>query len=162
MSIRIGNGYDIHKLVKGRKLILGGVEIPYELGLLGHSDADVLIHSIMDAMLGALALGDIGQHFPPDDMKYKDISSIKLLEHVNNLINEKGYSVGNIDTVIQAEKPKIQKYSPQMADIISKTLGISSDRISIKATTMEGLGSVGRGEGISAHAVTILQKNSNF
>lgn len=162
LNIRIGNGYDIHKLVKGRKLILGGVEIPYDLGLLGHSDADVLIHAIMDAMLGALALGDIGKHFPPDDMKYKNISSIKLLEHVNNLINKKGYTVGNIDTVIQAEKPKILKYSPQMTEIISKTLGISHDCISIKATTMEGLGSIGRGEGISAHAVTILQKIGNF
>lgn len=158
LNIRIGNGYDIHQLVKGRKLILGGVEIPYEFGLLGHSDADVLVHSIMDAMLGALALGDIGQHFPPEDMKYKNISSIKLLEHVNNLIIQKGYAVGNIDTVVQAEKPKILKYSKQMTEIISQTLGINQDCISIKATTMEGLGSIGRGEGISAHAVIILQK----
>ncbi|MEI7473738.1 MAG: 2-C-methyl-D-erythritol 2,4-cyclodiphosphate synthase [bacterium] len=157
--MRIGNGYDIHQLVEGRKLILGGVEIPYEKGLLGHSDADVLVHAIMDAMLGALALGDIGKHFPPSDMKYKDISSIKLLEHVNNLIKEKGYVIGNIDTIIQAEKPKILPYSAQMTDILCETLGIEHERMSIKATTMEGLDSIGRGEGISAYAVTILQKN---
>lgn len=161
MNIRIGNGYDIHRLVKGRKLILGGIEIPFEKGLLGHSDADVLIHAIMDAILGALALGDIGKHFPPSDMKYKNISSLKLLEHVNNLIIEKGYEISNIDTIIQAERPKILKYSEQMRDKICSVLKIEPNCISIKATTMEGLGAIGREEGISAYAVTILQKKGN-
>ncbi|MDD3150120.1 MAG: 2-C-methyl-D-erythritol 2,4-cyclodiphosphate synthase [Candidatus Gastranaerophilales bacterium] len=157
-SLRIGNGYDIHKLVKDRKLILGGVKIPYELGLLGHSDADVLVHAIMDAMLGALALGDIGKHFPPDDMKYKDIDSLELLKHVNSLIKEKNYSIINIDTIIQAQKPKLLPFIPQMQEKISQILDIKDEQISIKATTMEGLGAIGEGKGIAAYAVVLFQK----
>lgn len=158
---RIGNGYDIHRLVENRKLILGGIEIPYKKGLLGHSDADVLIHAIMDAMLGALSLGDIGYHFPPSDPKYKDISSIDLLKQINKLIKEQNYSVNNIDSVIQAEKPKLLSYIPKMKEIISDAIDISVNKISVKATTTEGLGPIGEGKGISASAIVLLY-NSNF
>ncbi len=154
--IRIGHGYDVHRLVEGRKLILGGVEIPHDKGLLGHSDADVLIHAVMDAFLGALALGDIGMHFPDNDMSFKDIDSMLLFERVVALISEKGYRLSNLDATISAEKPKLAKYIPLMRENIAKTCGVEVDRVSVKATTEEGLGL--KGEGIGATAVCILVK----
>lgn len=154
--MRIGHGYDVHKFEKGRKLILGGVKIPYEMGLLGHSDADVLVHAIMDAMLGAAAMGDIGKHFPDTDDKYKDADSMKLLEKVNNMISEKGYTVGNIDYTIIAQRPKLSKYIDNMIDNIKNVLNIDKDCINIKATTEEGLGFTGSMQGMAAHAVCIL------
>ena len=160
MQYRIGNGYDIHKLVERRKLILGGVEVPYGKGLLGHSDADVLIHAIMDAMLGALSLGDIGKHFPPSDNKYKDISSLELLKEVKKLIETEGYSINNIDSVIQAEKPKLLDYIPLMTEKTAEVLGIDKTQISVKATTMEGLGPIGEGKAIAAYAVAMLSTTS--
>lgn len=156
--MRIGHGYDVHRLVEGRKLILGGVEIPYEKGLLGHSDADVLVHAIMDAILGAAALGDIGRHFPDTDEKFKGADSLKLLKEVKKLIELKGYSLSNIDATIIAQKPKLMPYIEKMRENISKTLNINIDDINIKATTEEGLGFTGSGEGISAHAVALLVK----
>ncbi|MFP4698126.1 MAG: 2-C-methyl-D-erythritol 2,4-cyclodiphosphate synthase [Eubacteriales bacterium] len=159
--MRIGMGYDVHKLVEKRKLIIGGVFIPYEKGLLGHSDADVLLHAIMDAMLGAAALGDIGKHFPDSDNKYKDISSIKLLEKVNRLIIQQGYQVGNIDATIIAEKPKLAPYITMMIKNISEVIKISCDKINIKATTEEGLGFTGQRLGISAQAICLLTSKSN-
>lgn len=158
MDIRVGHGYDVHKLTQGRKLILGGVDIPYEKGLLGHSDADVLTHAVMDALLGALALGDIGKHFPDNDEKYKGANSLKLLLLVKNIIEEKGYSISNIDSTIIAQKPKLSPYIYNMRENISKTLGIDIDRVSVKATTEEGLGFTGSGDGLSAHAVVLLSK----
>lgn len=158
MDIRVGHGYDVHKLTQGRKLILGGVDIPYEKGLLGHSDADVLTHAVMDALLGALALGDIGKHFPDNDEKYKGANSLKLLLLVKNIIEEKGYSISNIDSTIIAQKPKLSSYIYNMRENISKTLGIDIDRVSVKATTEEGLGFTGSSDGISAHAVVLLSK----
>lgn len=155
---KIGNGYDLHRLVEGRKLILGGIEIDYEKGLLGHSDADVLIHSMMDAMLGALALGDIGQHFPDTDEKYKGISSVLLLEKVNALINSKGWKISNIDNIILAERPKMKKHIPAMRQNLSKILKIPQECISIKATTMEGLGHIGEGLAIAVQSVVLLEK----
>ncbi len=157
MKFRIGNGYDVHQLVEGRKLILGGVEIPSEKGLLGHSDADVLLHAIMDAMLGALSLGDIGKHFPDTDQDYKDIDSKLLLQKAIELIRSKGYGVVNCDSVIVLEKPKIAPYVPAMKKNISDILGCSEDDISIKATTSERLGFVGREEGAVAYAVVLLE-----
>ncbi|MCW3491055.1 2-C-methyl-D-erythritol 2,4-cyclodiphosphate synthase [Dethiobacter alkaliphilus] len=154
--MRIGTGYDVHRLVPERPLILGGVTIPHEYGLLGHSDADVLIHAIMDAMLGALALGDIGKHFPDTDPAYKGISSIKLLEHVGNLCRQKGYAVGNIDSVIIAERPKIAPHIQAMRQNIATALKVPTDLISVKATTTEGLGFCGTEEGIAAQAATLL------
>lgn len=154
--MRIGHGYDVHKFEKGRKLILGGVKIPYEMGLLGHSDADVLVHAIMDAMLGAAAMGDIGKHFPDTDDKYKDADSMKLLEKVNSMISEKGYTVGNIDCTIIAQRPKLSKYIDNMRDNIKNVLNIDKDCINIKATTEEGLGFTGSMQGMAAHAVCIL------
>ncbi|HBX49171.1 MAG TPA: 2-C-methyl-D-erythritol 2,4-cyclodiphosphate synthase [Clostridiaceae bacterium] len=154
--MRVGHGYDVHKLTQGRKLILGGVDIPYEKGLLGHSDADVLTHAVMDALLGALALGDIGKHFPDNDEKYKGANSLKLLLLVKNIIEEKGYSISNIDSTIIAQKPKLSPYIYNMRENISKTLGIDIDRVSVKATTEEGLGFTGSGDGLSAHAVVLL------
>jgi 2-C-methyl-D-erythritol 2,4-cyclodiphosphate synthase len=156
MNIRIGNGYDIHRLVAGRKLILGGIEIDHELGLLGHSDADVLTHAIMDAMLGALSLGDIGHYFPPNDPQWEGANSLLLLERVHELIKAKGWKIGNIDSVIVAERPKLKPHLQQMRDRLSQTLKIESDRIGIKATTNEKLGAEGREEGISSHAVVLL------
>ena len=158
MQYRIGNGHDIHRLVEGRKLVIGGVEIPYKCGLLGHSDADVLIHAIMDAMLGAASLGDIGTHFPPTDEKYKDISSIELLKTVKNLIKSENYCISNIDAVIQAEKPKMADYITLMREVLSEILEITKDKISIKATTMEGLGPIGEGKAIAAYAVVLVCK----
>jgi len=161
MPFRIGFGYDVHKFSEGRKLILGGVEIPFEKGLCGHSDADVLLHAICDAMLGALALGDIGKHFPDTEEQYKNIDSKILLEKVNRLIEEKNYKVGNIDATVVAEKPKLQPYISEMRKIISRILKVQPDSISVKATTSEKLGFVGKEEGIVAHAVVLLIEDQN-
>ena len=155
-------GYDVHRLVEGRKLILGGVEIPYEKGLLGHSDADVLLHAVMDALLGAAALGDIGKHFPDTDPAYKGISSIRLLEHVGRLIEDELYVVGNIDATIIAQRPKLAGYRPQMAVNIAEALGIKPGQVSVKATTEEGLGFTGQGEGISAQAIVLLTEGATY
>ncbi len=155
---RIGIGYDVHRLVKGRKLLLGGVEIPYELGLDGHSDADVLLHAICDAMLGALCKGDIGEHFPNTDRQYKNISSLKLLKKVNDLVLEEGYKINNVDAVILAQEPKLQSFKPKMIFHIADELGIDESAVNIKATTSEGLGFVGRKEGIAAYATVLLRK----
>lgn len=160
--MRIGMGYDVHRLTGDRKLILGGVEIPYEKGLLGHSDADVLLHAIMDALLGAAALGDIGKHFPDTDEKYKGISSIELLRHVGALLEEKCFVIGNIDATVIAQRPKLLPYMEQMKENVAQTLGIPSDCVNIKATTEEGLGFTGSGEGISAQAVCLLQPLSDL
>ncbi len=154
--MRVGTGYDVHRLVENRDLILGGVKIPHTLGLLGHSDADVLLHAIMDALLGAAALGDIGKHFPDTDDKYKGISSIKLLENVRDLIMEKGYVVENIDATIIAQKPKLRPYIEEMEKNIAKALEISVDQVNVKATTEEKLGFTGSEEGISSQAVCML------
>ncbi len=157
--MRIGHGYDVHRLVEGRKLILGGVEIPYEKGLLGHSDADVLIHALMDAMLGAAALGDIGQHFPDRDPAYAGADSMRLLAEVNRMVGAKGYTVGNLDCTVLAQRPKLMPYIPRMIESVASVLSISDDRVSIKATTEEGLGFTGEGLGIAAHAVVLLEEN---
>lgn len=154
--MRIGQGYDVHRLVEGRKLILGGVEVPYEKGLLGHSDADVLVHAVMDALLGAAALGDIGQHFPDTDPRYKGISSIALLKEVGALLEAKGYVIENIDATVIAQRPKLAAYRPQMAENIAGALHLAVDQVSVKATTEEGLGFTGTGEGISSQAVALL------
>ena len=151
-------GYDVHKLTEDRKLILGGVEIPYEKGLLGHSDADVLLHAIMDALLGAAALGDIGKHFPDIDPQYKGISSIKLLEHVAALLDENGYVVENIDATIIAQKPKMAPHIPQMRANMAKAMGINESQLNIKATTEEKLGFTGREEGIASQAICLLNE----
>ena len=161
-KLRIGHGYDVHKLVSERKLILGGVEIPYEKGLLGHSDADVLLHAISDALLGAAALGDIGKHFPDTDAAYKNADSLVLLSRVNDIIKSAGYQVSNIDATVIAQAPKLSPYIVDMIENIAKTLNISKEDINIKATTEEKLGFTGRKEGISAHAVCIIEKNSIF
>ena len=160
--MRVGMGYDVHKLVEGRALILGGVEIPYEKGLLGHSDADVLLHAIMDALLGAAALGDIGKHFPDTDPAYKGISSIRLLEHVGALLEETNYVIGNIDATIIAQRPKMAPHIPTMRENVAKALKISIDQINIKATTEEGLGFTGTGEGISSQAICALIPIANY
>ena len=154
--MRIGTGYDVHALTEGRPLVIGGVTIPYELGLAGHSDADVLLHAIMDALLGAAALGDIGVHFPDTDEKYKGISSLKLLEEVRDLLAKEGYVVDNIDATIIAQRPKMRPYIEQMRQKIADTLEIEISQVNVKATTEEGLGFTGRGEGISSQAVCLL------
>lgn len=154
--MRVGMGYDVHRLVEGRELIMGGVNIPYEKGLLGHSDADVLLHAIMDALLGAAALGDIGKHFPDSDPAYKGISSILLLEKVGELLTGEGYFVGNIDATIIAQAPKMRPYIDQMRENIAKALDVDVSCINVKATTEEGLGFTGTGEGISAQAICML------
>ncbi len=156
--MRIGHGYDVHKLVEGRKLILGGVEIPYEKGLLGHSDADVLLHAIMDAMLGAAALGDIGHLFPDTDESFKGADSMKLLSEVNRVITENGYRLGNIDSTVIAQKPKLASFIDEMRANIAGECGVDISQVSVKATTEEKLGFTGSGEGISAHAVCLLIK----
>ena len=158
MNIRIGNGYDIHKLVTGRALILGGVKIDHELGLLGHSDADVLTHAIMDAMLGALSLGDIGHYFPPTDEKWAGADSILLLQQVNQLLLERGWKVGNIDSVVVAERPKLKPHIHTMRDRLATALNLNPEQVGVKATTNEKLGPVGREEGIAAYAVALLEK----
>ena len=160
--MRIGQGYDVHRLVEGRKLILGGVEIPYEKGLLGHSDADVLVHAVMDALLGAAALGDIGQHFPDTDPKYEGISSIRLLRNVGELLEREGYVIENIDATIIAQRPKLATYRPRMAENITRALKLEEGRVSVKATTEEGLGFTGSGEGISAQAITLLTSMADY
>ncbi len=157
-NMRIGHGYDVHKLVENRDLILGGVKIEHTHGLLGHSDADVLVHAVMDSLIGALGLGDIGKHFPDTDDRYKGISSILLLRYVKDLLDENGYTVGNIDATVIAQKPKLLPYIPQMKENIAKALDCPVDRINIKATTEEGLGFTGNLSGISAHAVAIIKK----
>ncbi|WP_232199138.1 2-C-methyl-D-erythritol 2,4-cyclodiphosphate synthase [Thermosinus carboxydivorans] len=154
--MRVGIGYDVHRLVVGRKLILGGVEIPYEYGLEGHSDADVLLHAIKDALLGAAALGDIGRHFPDTDPRYKGASSLKLLARVKEILAENGYETGNVDATVIAQKPKLAPYIAQMNANIARVLGIDVDRVNVKATTTEGLGFAGRGEGIAAQAVATV------
>ena len=154
--MRIGHGYDVHRFKAGRKLILGGVEIPFELGLDGHSDADVLIHAVMDALLGAAALRDIGYHFPDTDMAYKGADSRMLLRRVRELLEEKGYRVGNVDATILAQKPKLKPYIPQMMENIAADLGVEPDRVNVKATTEEGLGFTGNMEGMAAHAVCVI------
>ncbi|MGL5347085.1 MAG: 2-C-methyl-D-erythritol 2,4-cyclodiphosphate synthase [Peptostreptococcaceae bacterium] len=159
--MRVGLGYDVHKLVEDRKLIMGGVEIQHTHGLLGHSDADVLVHAIMDSMLGALALGDIGKHFPDNDEKYKGADSIKLLEFVYSLIKQKGYTIGNIDSTIIAQSPKMAPHIESMRVNIARTLNTDIDKINVKATTEEGLGFTGSKEGISAQSICLLVKVDN-
>ena len=154
--MRVGMGYDVHRLAEGRDLILGGVQIPWEKGLLGHSDADVLIHAIMDALLGAAALGDIGRHFPDTDPAYEGISSVMLLKHVAELLQENGYGITNIDATILAQKPKMAPHIPQMRENIADALGIGLSALNIKATTEEGMGFTGRGEGIASQAICLL------
>lgn len=156
--MRIGFGYDVHQLVENRKLILGGVHIPYKTGLLGHSDADVLVHAIMDSILGALSLGDIGKHFPDTDMEYKDIDSMILLGRVQRIMKDNGYEIGNIDVTVSAQAPKLAPYIDKMRENISKVLEASIDNISVKATTTEKLGFVGREEGIATDSVCLLKK----
>ena len=160
--MRIGTGYDVHRLTEGRDLILGGVKIPYEKGLLGHSDADVLLHAIMDALLGAAALGDIGMHFPDTDPAYKGISSIELLKTVGGLLEEKCYMIGNIDATIIAQQPKLLPYREQMRKNIAEALHISVDQVNVKATTEEGLGFTGSGEGMAAWASVLLETVENY
>ena len=157
-NFRIGHGYDVHKLVEGRRLILGGVEIPHTLGLLGHSDADVLAHAVMDALIGAMALGDIGKHFPDNDNKYLGISSIKLLSEVADLLYKNGFTVSNIDATVIAQKPKLAPHIEDMRENIAATLGIVRSQVNVKATTEEHLGFTGREEGIAAHAVALIEK----
>ena len=156
-SLRIGHGYNVHRLVEGRKLILGGVDIPWEKGLLGHSDADVLVHAVMDALTGAARLGDIGKLFPDTDPAYADISSLKLLAEVGRLLGEKGFAVVNIDATLLAQAPKVGPYKQQMAENIAAALGISPEQVNVKATTEEGLGFTGDGSGMAAHAVALLE-----
>ena len=155
--MRIGHGYDVHRLVTGRKLILGGVEIPYEKGLDGHSDADVLVHALMDALLGAAALGDIGKLFPDTDPAYKGIDSLLLLDRVRAAVEAKGYRISNVDMTILAQAPKLSPHIPAMRERLAKRLGLEPDQVNVKATTEEHLGFTGRGEGISAHAVCLLE-----
>lgn len=156
--MRVGLGYDVHRLVEGRDLILGGVKIPYEKGLFGHSDADVLLHALADALLGAAALGDIGRHFPDTDERYRGISSLILLEKAYTLVKERGYSLGNADMVLILQKPKLKEYIPFMEENIAGALSCEKERISVKATTEEGLGFTGQGEGVSAKAIVLLEK----
>ncbi len=155
--MRIGHGYDVHRLVEGRKLILGGVEIPFEKGLLGHSDADVLAHAIMDALLGAAALGDIGKLFPDNDPAYEGADSLKLLERVIEVLTENGYTVNNVDATVLAQQPKLAPHIPQMRERLARAMGTEVSRVSVKATTEEGLGFTGAGEGIAAHAVALIE-----
>ena len=156
--MRVGHGYDVHRLVEGRKLILGGVEIPWEKGLLGHSDADVLLHALMDAMLGAAALGDIGQHFPDSDERYAGADSLQLLAEVSRLLTEAGYRLVNADCTILAQRPKLMPHVPAMRANIARVLGVELDAVSVKATTEEGLGFTGDGSGIAAHAVVLIER----
>lgn len=158
--IRVGQGFDVHQLVEGRPLIIGGVQIPYEKGLLGHSDADVLLHTISDAILGALALGDIGKHFPDTDAAYKDADSVVLLQKVWEIAQERGYQLGNVDATIIAQKPKMLPYIPAMIEVIAKVLCAEASQVNVKATTTEQLGFTGRGEGIASQAVVCLIKKN--
>ncbi len=156
--MRIGHGYDVHRLVEGRKLILGGVEVPHTLGLLGHSDADVLTHAVMDALLGAAALGDIGRHFPDTDPAYKGADSLVLLDHVMALLDQAGWKVGNVDATILAQKPKLAPHIPQMRDNLARHMGVELEQVNVKATTEEKLGFTGAEQGIAAHAVCLLER----
>ena len=156
--MRIGHGYDVHRLVGGRKLILGGVEVPHTLGLLGHSDADVLTHAVMDALLGAAALGDIGRHFPDTDPAYKGADSLVLLDHVMTLLDQAGWKVGNVDATILAQKPKLAPHIPQMRDNLARHMGAELEQVNVKATTEEKLGFTGAEQGIAAHAVCLLER----
>lgn len=160
--MRVGMGYDVHKLVEGRKLILGGVNVPYEKGLLGHSDADVLTHAIMDALLGAAALGDIGRYFPDTDERFKGADSIELLRHVRKLLDEKMYVIGNIDATIIAQRPKLAPFIPDMVTTIAEALGVSENQVNIKATTEEGMGFTGTGDGMSSQAICLLETVGNY
>ncbi|WP_394525847.1 2-C-methyl-D-erythritol 2,4-cyclodiphosphate synthase [Lacrimispora sp. JR3] len=160
--MRIGQGYDVHKLVEGRDLIIGGVKIPYEKGLMGHSDADVLIHAVIDALFGAAGLGDIGEHYPDHDPQYKDVSSMELLKLAAGLLEEKGYIVENIDATVIAQKPKLLAYRPQMMENIADALNLPVGKVNVKATTEEGLGFTGTGEGISAQAITLLTSVEDY
>ena len=157
--MRIGHGYDVHRLTEGRKLILGGVEIPFEKGLLGHSDADVLSHAVMDALLGGAALGDIGQLFPDSDPAYEGADSLVLLRRVADVLAEHGYAVGNVDATVLAQRPKLAPHIPEMRERLAAAMGVEPSRVSVKATTEEGLGFTGAGEGIAAHAVALLSEN---
>lgn len=156
MMMRVGHGYDVHRLVEERKLILGGVDIPYEKGLLGHSDADVLTHAVMDALLGAAGLGDIGKHFPDTDPTYKGADSLKLLDHVMKVLWENGWQVGNVDVTVIAQRPKLAGFIPQMRENLAARMGVAPGQVNVKATTEEKLGFTGSGEGIAAHAVCLL------
>ena len=156
--MRIGHGYDVHRLTEGRKLILGGVEIPYEKGLLGHSDADVLAHAVMDALLGAAGLGDIGRHFPDNDDRYLGANSLDLLKEVCRLLKEKGYRVGNVDATVIAQRPKLMSYIPEMRKNLADAMNIDEDAVNVKATTEEKLGFTGEGLGIAAHAVALIEE----
>ena len=156
--MRIGHGYDVHRLVPDRRLVLGGVEIPFERGLLGHSDADVLTHAVMDALLGAAALGDIGQHFPDHDPAYAGADSLVLLDQVTVLLAERGWRVGNVDATVIVQRPKLASYIPQMRANLARRMGVELEQVNVKATTEEGLGFTGSGEGIAAHAVVLLEK----
>ncbi len=160
--MRVGMGYDVHKLVEGRPLILGGVAIPYEKGLLGHSDADCLVHAIMDSLLGAAALGDIGKHFPDTDPRYEGADSMKLLSEVKKMLDDRSYIIGNIDATIIAQKPKMASFIPEMRQRIADTLEIELDRINVKATTEEGLGFTGEGLGISCQSIALLETIDNY
>ena len=155
-GVRIGHGYDVHRLVEGRQLILGGVDIPWERGLLGHSDADVLTHAVMDALLGAAGLGDIGQHFPDTDPAYAGADSLKLLEHVAGLLRERGFVVGNVDATVLAQRPKLAPHIPRMRENLARAMGAEPAQVNVKATTEEGLGFTGSGGGMAAHAVCLL------
>ena len=156
--MRIGHGYDVHRLTEGRRLILGGVDIPWEKGLLGHSDADVLTHAVMDALLGAAGLGDIGKHFPDTDPAYKGADSLKLLERVVVLLEERGFAVGNVDATVLAQRPKLAPYIPKMRENLARVMGVDPSRVNVKATTEEGLGFTGSGEGMAAHAVALIEE----
>jgi 2-C-methyl-D-erythritol 2,4-cyclodiphosphate synthase len=156
-GVRIGHGYDVHRLVEGRRLILGGVDIPWERGLLGHSDADVLTHAVMDALLGAAGLGDIGRHFPDTDPAYAGADSLRLLAHVAALLRERGFTVGNVDATVLAQRPKLAPHIPQMRDNLARAMGVDPEQVNVKATTEEGLGFTGSGEGMAAHAVALIE-----
>ena len=156
--MRVGHGYDVHRLAEGRKLILGGVDIPWERGLLGHSDADVLTHAVMDALLGAAGLGDIGTHFPDTNPAYAGADSMKLLAHVVELLREQGFSVGNVDATVLAQRPKLAPHIPQMRDNLARAMGVDPGQVNVKATTEEGLGFTGSGEGMAAHAVALIER----
>lgn len=158
--MRVGFGFDAHRFVRGRPLILGGVEIPFSMGLEGFSDADVLVHAIADALLGAISIGDLGEHFPPEDPRYKNISSLILLQKVNELLAREGYEIINLDTVLILQEPKVDRYREEMKEKIAQTIGLNKERVSIKATTTEGLGFAGRGEGIGAQAVALVQRKT--
>ena len=157
-GMRIGHGYDVHRLVEGRRLILGGVDIPWERGLLGHSDADVLTHAVMDALLGAAGLRDIGTHFPDTDPACAGADSLRLLEHVAALLRERGYTVGNVDATVLAQRPKLAPHIPQMRDNLARAMGVDPGQVNVKATTEEGLGFTGSGEGMAAHAVALIEE----